>query len=342
MRRNVVLVGDALGRLRQLPTGSVDVVVTSPPYFLLRNYQVAGQLGLEFSVQEWVAKLAAVFDEVARALKPEGSLWLNLGDSYARKFEHGAPPKSLVLAPERLLLKLLEDGWVVRNKVVWAKPNPLPASVQDRLTCSWEPLYFLVRSRHYFFDLDGIRVPHRSRRSGQSRQPPRVRTRPPAWSGPLAGTQAGLERLRARGVSGHPLGKNPGDVWTIATAGYRGAHFATFPPALVERPLLATCPERVCQVCGTAWRRQGVSQSLGHLVVLGAIAPNCRCRAGSAPGLVLDPFMGAGTVAVVAERLGRDWLGIELNPAFVALTNQRLQAVREQETNHGQTAAAAA
>ncbi len=318
MRRNVVLVGDALERLRQLPSGSVDVVVTSPPYVMLRNYGVEGQFGLEPSVQEWVAKLAAVFDEVARVLKPEGSLWLNLGDSYARKDEHGAPPKSLVLAPERLLLRLVEDGWVLRNKVVWAKPNPLPASVQDRLTCSWEPLYFLVRSRFYFFDLDAIRVPHRSKRSGLSQQPPRVRSRPPAWSGPLAGTQAGLDQLRARGLSGHPLGKNPSEVWTIATAGYRAAHFATFPPALVERPLLATCPQRVCQACGTAWRRQRVSQPLGHLAVVGAVVPNCRCRAESVPGLVLDPFMGAGTVAVVAERLGRDWLGIELNPEFAA------------------------
>src|SRR5437879_4488367 len=139
MRRNVVLVGDACRRLKEVPTQSVDTVITSPPYFLLRNYQVEGQLGLEASVQEWVANLSAVFDEVARVLKPAGSLWLNLGDSYARKAEHGAPPKGLVLAPERLLLALAEHGWVVRNKVAWCKPNPLPASVEDRLTCSWEP-----------------------------------------------------------------------------------------------------------------------------------------------------------------------------------------------------------
>src|SRR2546421_7822632 len=216
MRRNVVLVGDARRRLKELPTGSVDTVITSPPYFLLRNHRVGGQLGLEPSVQEWVANLSAVFDEVARVLKPAGSLWLNLGDSYARKVEHGAPPKGLVLAPERLLLALAEHGWLVRNKVAWCKPNPLPASVGDWLTCSWEPLYFLVRGRFYFFDLDAIRVPHRSLRSGRSHRPPRLRTEPPAWSGPLAGTQAGLERMKARDLVGHALSKNPGDVWTIA------------------------------------------------------------------------------------------------------------------------------
>lgn len=329
MNRNVVLVGDALQRLRQLPDGSIDVVITSPPYFLLRNYQVEGQLGLERSVGEWVGKLTLVFDEAARVLKAEGSLWLNLGDSYARTAEHGAPPKGLVLAPERLLLALAERGWLVRNKVAWCKPNPLPASVRDRLTCSWEPVYFLVRQGRYFFDLDAIRVPHRSERPRTRRRPSSVRRRPAAWAGPLAGTQSGLDRLKARGLAGHPLGKNPGDVWTIATAAYRGAHFASFPEAVVERPLVATCPERVCETCGLAWRRQQVRRPLGHLAVLGSIAPSCRCQAGSVPGVVLDPFMGAGTVAVVAERLGRDWLGIELNPDFAALATERLEKARQ-------------
>lgn len=326
MRRNTVLVGDALERLRDLPAASIDVVVTSPPYFQLRNYQVQGQLGLESSVHDWVSNLAAVFDEVARVLNPTGSVWLNLGDSYARKPEHGAPPKGLVLAPERLLLALTERGWLVRNKVLWSKPNPMPASVGDRLTCTWEPLYFLVRGPRYFFDLDAIRVPHRSQRTPQHASVAPERTRPPAWSGPLAGSQDGLGRLKAQGLSGHPLGKNPGDVWNIATAGYRGAHFATFPEALVERPLLASCPARVCARCGQAWRREPVKRQLGHLALLGQLVPTCRCGAHARPGLVLDPFMGAGTVAVVAERLQRDWLGIELNPDFAALTYQRLGA----------------
>ena len=131
-----ILLGDALERLRELASGSVDTVVTSPPYFLLRNYGVDGQLGAEQTVAQWVAGLRAVMGEVARVLKRDGSVWLNLGDTYSRHDKHGAPPKSLLLGPERLLVGLIEDGWVVRNKLVWAKPNPMPASVRDRLSCT--------------------------------------------------------------------------------------------------------------------------------------------------------------------------------------------------------------
>lgn len=331
--RNIILVGDALERLEELPTSSVDCVVTSPPYFALRNYQVEGQIGLEASVHDWVANLVAVTDQVARVLKPEGSLWLNLGDSYSRHVKYGAPPKGFLLGPERLLLALSRRGWIVRNKVVWAKPNPMPASVSDRLTASWEPLYFLVRSRHYFFDLDAIRVPHRTRlRKSTRRRGPAPRRpkagRPANWAGPLAGDQSGLDRLKASGVPGHPLGKNPADVWIVAKSSFRGGHHATFPEALIERPLLATCPERVCIVCGLAWRRQRLLTSLGGLAVRGELQPVCLCEAGWRPGVALDPFLGSGTTAVVAESLGRDWLGVELNPDFAAIASARVKARR--------------
>jgi len=272
--RNVVLVGDAREQLRHLPDACVDCVVTSPPYFGLRNYEMPGQLGLEASVQDWVGNLLGVMDELARVLKPAGTLWLNLGDSYSRREAHGAPPKGLVLAPERLLLVLTARGWRVRNKVAWAKPNPMPASALDRLTSSWEPVYLLVRSRLYYFDLDAVREPHRSvRGAGEAR--PR-RSEPPAWAGPLAGTQSGLETLHARGLAGHPLGKNPGDVWAVATGRGSGGHHATFPEALVRRPILAGCPERVCVACGRAWRRQQVSRAVGRLAISGAPATAVR------------------------------------------------------------------
>lgn len=329
---NKVLVGDAVKRLRQLPDASVDTVVTSPPYFLLRDYGVAGQIGLEHSVDGWVGHLAAVLAEVQRVLKPHGSVWLNLGDTYARQPGQGAPAKSLVLGPEKLLLALSETGWVVRNKVVWAKPNPLPASVRDRLNTTWEPLFLLTRHKDYFFDLDAIRVPARSTLTGPTVAGPatkygvRAKGRP-AWSGPLAGNNSGLEKMKARGLASHPLGKNPGDVWTIPTAAYRGAHFATFPEALVERPLKATCPERVCRSCGTAWRRAPIERHLGSLAVLGTLRKSCGCDDQTwQPGLVLDPFIGAGTVAVVAERLNRRWLGIELNPEFARQARRRIRA----------------
>jgi site-specific DNA-methyltransferase (adenine-specific) len=321
-----ILVGDALTRLKRLPSASVDCVVTSPPYFALRNYGVAGQLGLEASVQEWVADLIPVMEQIARVLKPAGSFWLNLGDSYSRQDKHGAPPKGLVLAPERLILAAADRGWRVRNKVVWAKPNPMPASAQDRLTCSWEPIYLLTRQTSYYFDLDAIRRPHLSVRSKSGKRP--LRSRPPEWAGPLAGTQNGLEVLRSQGLAGHPLGKNAGDVWTVATrAGHHG-HHATFPEALVCPAILAGTPERICSTCGLAWQRERVARSLGQLAVLGELQPGCACGREFREGVVLDPFMGSGTVAVVAEALGRDWVGIELNPDFAASAWRRILAAR--------------
>src|SRR5450759_3518056 len=145
--RRQLLIGDAAETLRLLPTGSIDCCITSPPYFQLRDYGVTGQLGMEPQIDDWVANLRAVMREVARVFKPTGSLWLNLGDAYSRGSRYGAPTKSLLLGPERLLLGLAADGWLVRNKVVWAKPNPMPHAVRDRLNTTYEVVYFLTRSR---------------------------------------------------------------------------------------------------------------------------------------------------------------------------------------------------
>jgi site-specific DNA-methyltransferase (adenine-specific) len=322
-----VLIGDVRERLAGLPDASVDCVITSPPYFRLRDYGISGQIGLEDTVDGWVDELRLTFRGLARVLKPTGSVWLNLGDSYSRHPRSGAPAKSLLLGPERLALALLADGWTVRNKVVWAKTNTMPTSVRDRLSCQWETLYLLTRSRHYFFDLDAIRVPHRSGQAGRRRASTAIiPTSRPSWAGPLAGTNAGLARLKANGMVGHRLGKNPGDVWTMASSNYRGAHFATFPESLVVRPLLASCPERVCRDCGEPWQREPARVVDGHYV-RGQLAAGCACQAPFQPGVVLDPFMGAGTVGVVAARHRRDWLGIELNPEFAGLAMERIEAV---------------
>jgi DNA modification methylase len=325
-----VIVGDAMQQLRRLPTASVDCVVTSPPYFRLRDYGVAEQIGLEESVDQWVDALLRVMREVSRVLKPAGSVWLNLGDTFSRSPKHGAPPKSLVLAPEKLLLALEADHWLIRNKVVWAKPNGMPASVRDRLACNWEPMYLLTRSTDYFFDLDAIRIPARSSLKrpavlGSDTKYGTNNGKRPAWSGPAAGVNSGLDAMKARGITSHPLGKNPGDWWVIPTASYRGAHFATFPRALVERPIKATCPERVCLSCGTAWQRAQVARDLGSLAVLGTLRKSCGCAERTwKPGVVLDPFFGAGTVGVVAEELGRQWVGIELNPGYAKQARARI------------------
>lgn len=337
--RRQVFVGDAATRLKDLPEASVDCVVTSPPYFRLRNYGVDGQLGLERHVDDWVQSLREVLSELHRVLTPTGSLWLNLGDTYARNEADGAAAKSLVLAPERVAQLLLEDGWIIRNKVIWAKTNPMPTSVRDRLSCTYEVVYFATRSRGYYFDLDAVRVPHRTatRPSARPAAAPAWSV-PPEWRAPLTGSNGGLNRLKASGLPGHPLGKNPGDVWRLSTAGYRGAHHATFPAGLAEVPIKATCPERVCITCGLPWRRETARQ-LGHLAVTGELRPTCSCTPTWRPGLVLDPFLGSGTTAVVAERLGRDWLGIELNPAFAAQAEARIEAARTLTSADSQEAA---
>lgn len=324
--RNQILVGDALECLGELPDQSVDMVVTSPPYFRLRNYQVDGQLGLETHVKEWTHQLRRVAAGVVRVLVPSGTFWLNLGDTYSTHVSQGAPRKGLLLAPERLALALTGDGWLIRNKIVWAKTNGLPTPTADRLACRYEVIYLLVRHQCYYFDLDPIREPHRSRppspKAG-SRRPPKSR---PGWRGPNGHDDDGLKQLRALGLVGHPLGKNPGDVWSLSVSNYRGAHFATFPEHLVDRIIRAGCPERRCVRCRLPWRR--VVRRLGATAVRGALTATCPCAAPTEPGLVLDPFMGAGTTAVAAEALDRDWLGIELNPDFAQQANERIEAAR--------------
>lgn len=286
--RNQIIVGDAARELRRLPDASVDMVLTSPPYFRLRDYQTEGQLGLEAHVDHWVDGLDVVARQLQRVLKPTGTLWLNLGDTYSTHPDQGTARKSLLLGPERLAQRLVMGDWVLRNKIIWAKANPMPSSVRDRLSCTWEYLYVFALQPRYAFDLDAIRVPHASRI-----KPPQVkrdaRHGREAWRGPNSDDASGLTRMHERGIVGHPLGKNPGDVWRIASSNYRGAHHATFPVELARRAIQAGCPPG---------------------------------------GLVLDPFFGAGTSAVAAEQLGRDWLGIELNPDFAALAEQRLADAR--------------
>lgn len=322
-----VLVGEVLDRLREIPDHSVDCVVTSPPYFRLRNYQADGQIGMEDTIAEWVNRLADVMDATRRVLKPTGTIWLNLGDSFSRHSGYGAAPKSMLLAPERLAVELSERGFIVRNKIVWAKTNPMPTSVADRLATTWEPIYLLAVAPSYHFDLNAIRIPHTSKR-----HPARLTRTPgprivPEWQGPLAGANDGLVRLKAAGRTGHPAGKNPGDVWRVATSGYRGAHFATFPERLIEPAIAAGCPARLCATCGTPWETM-VAKTIGHLAVAGELKPQCACGKWWRRGIVLDPFMGAGTTAVVAERLERDWIGIDLNADFARLTRKRLDKHR--------------
>jgi site-specific DNA-methyltransferase (adenine-specific) len=333
--RRELLLGDATVVLRSLPSGSIDTVVTSPPYLLLRNYQVPGQLGAEPHVDDWVKALQDVARECARVLVPTGTLWLNLGDTYSLHPRQGAPRKSLLLGPERVAQTLIEDGWTLRNKIVWAKPSTTPTSVRDRLSTKHEVIYVFARQPSYFFDLDAIRVPHTSKPPKPRATVPLIDKRPD-WLGPNSDDDRGLAAMHAAGIVGHPLGANPGDVWTIPVSRYRGAHFATYPSALVERMLKAGCPERRCTTCRRPLvhplKRSGPDAERMPLV------PTCDCRADWEPGLVLDPFIGSGTTAVTAEALGRDWLGIDLNPDYLELARQRIGDARTTPTKRKEVA----
>jgi DNA modification methylase len=350
----VIHVGDALAVLRTMPDESVHCVVTSPPYWGLRDYGVVGQLGLEPTFQEYIAKMVEVFREVRRVLRSDGTCWLNIGDSYSahagqRKETDvaglkqqsnvasiGAPsrcaiglkPKDLCMIPHRLAIALQEDGWYVRMDIVWAKPNPMPESVTDRPTKAHEYVFLLAKSEKYFYDAEAIKEPaspdtnaryargrsdnHKwadggpgqqtiatngpgskfarvgkeglNSRFHQDRDPDHPKERK---TRKLAEAGSGIKNNSSfdAAMSVMPDTRNKRSVWTIATEPFPEAHFATFPQALVEPCIKAGCP---------------------------------------AGGVVLDPFSGSGTVGVVAERFGRQFIGIELNPSYAAMAERRI------------------
>jgi len=292
--------GDALDVLRGLPDGSVGCCVTSPPYFGLRDYGVDGQLGAESSPAEYVEAMRAVFAEVRRVLADDGTLWLNLGDSYysgrgaptkpdlknqarrpgVRSLDKGgadwAKPKDLLGIPWRVAFALQDDGWILRNSIIWHKPNAMPESITDRLSTRHENVFMLSKSRRYWFDLDPIR----ERAETADRPGPR-RSYAPGATGSMDGAE---HRGMAGPFAGLPLnekGKNPGDVWSIPTQPFPGAHFAVFPSALAERCILAGC-------------KPG--------------------------GVVLDPFSGSGTTGMAAAKHGRRYVGIDLNAEYLDLS----------------------
>ena len=324
--RNRVLTGDARDLLATIPDHSVDMVLTSPPYFRLRDYDVSGQFGTEAHIDGWVEHLHDVCTQLRRTLIPTGTLWLNLGDTYATHKSQGAARKSLLLGPERLVRALVADGWHLRNKIIWQKTNPVPTSVTDRLTSTWEVIYLLSLNSHYYFDLDSIRAPHTSRPPNPRSERPGTGSREP-WRGSNTIATTGLNELKRLGCAGHPLGKNPGDVWALATTRTGKGHHAAYPLSLAQRAVRAGCPEARCQACRAPWRRALVRHEDGSATRM-PLAPTCRCQALSEPGLVLDPFLGTGTTAVAAEQLARDWLGIELNPRFTAMAEQRIADAR--------------
>ncbi|MFI7096797.1 DNA-methyltransferase [Streptomyces lydicus] len=276
-----LLLGDALDQMRTLPDCSVNCIVTSPPYYGLRNYGTAGQYGLEESPAAYVETMRQVFAEARRVLADDGTLWLNLGDSWG-------PGKQFLMIPARTAIALQEDGWILRNDVIWHQTNAMPEPHRDRLSSRHEHLFLFAKSTRYWFDLDPIREPitaftakYQQRSSSPSAAGDYSETRP--WTN---GTQKGLDQYGAAHVRSHPNGRNPGDVWALANRPNRSGvkHFATFP---IDLPI--------------------------------------RCiKAGCKPGgTVLDPFSGSGTTGAAARQLDRRYIGIDLNPAYHDLAKAR-------------------
>jgi DNA modification methylase len=297
-------VGDAREVLAEMPDRSADCIVTSPPYWGKRDYGMARQYGREPDPASYVATLCATFTEARRVLADDGTCWLNLGDSYSgsgggpsglhnylgrhlgQPRAADLPAKSLLGLPWRVAFALQDDGWILRNAIVWHKPNAMPESVRDRLNCRYELLFLLVKQAAYWFDLDPIRIPATSTRRAPTRPPGRRDPARPGKYGPHARQVTDARRYSpGRNRRVHPNGRNPGDVWAIPTRPYAGPHFAAFPLDLPTR----------CIAAG--------------------------CKPG---GTVLDPFTGSGTTGLAALQLGRAFTGIELSPAFAALAADRL------------------
>lgn len=308
-----LLEGDVMDKLAEIETGTIQCCVTSPPYWGLRDYGVDGQIGLESTPEEYVGKLVRVFREVRRVLREDGTLWLNLGDSYAgggragnNEMYHikhkmfgtighnpgvfgrpqpipvGLKPKDLVGIPWRVAFALQADDWYLRSDIIWAKSNPMPESVTDRPTKSHEYIFLLTKASKYYYDHEAIKesgVTHTYDKRYGPGAPSRNRENE-CWNqqGP-AQPHRGFKTLDTT------KGRNKRSVWSVATEHYNGAHFAVFPPKLIEPCILAGSP-------------------LG--------------------GLVLDPFAGSGTTLYVSERFGRDSIGIELSPEYCGLIKKRM------------------
>ena len=297
---NKILQGDVIKRLKDIEDNTIQCVVTSPPYWGLRDYGEDNQLGLEETPEEYVENMVKVFREVRRALKDDGTLWLNLGDTYSAQRwtkkgmdrtegqpmnkmrddwraiaptkKSGLPDKNLVGIPWRVALALQQDGWYLRQDIIWHKPNPMPESVTDRCTKSHEYIFLLTKSANYYYDAESIKEP--AQNWGTTDR-----------SNFRNGTKDKLlihNNLKDGNFA--ELGRNKRSVWKITTKPYKDAHFATFPEEL----------------------------------------PTLCIKAGSRKNdIVLDPFFGSGTTGFVAQRLYRKWIGIELNPDYIKIANKR-------------------
>ena len=339
-----IIPGDCIEGLRTLPDSSVHCCVTSPPYWALRDYGHDGQIGLESTPEAYVSRMVEVFREVRRVLREDGTCWVNLGDTYGSG-------KQLKGIPWRVAFALQADCWLLRQDIIWAKPNPMPESVRDRCTKAHEYVFLLTKSERYFYDAEAVSEAATNRPCGNVRPTKAGRT-----GCELHRTAANLHAIEPKET------RNRRSVWTVTTKPYSGAHFAVMPADLVEPCIKAGCPEQCCSMCGAGYERiiakqkrfeSGSGRSgnviegkqdlsardtnstpdirMGPVVSVRTLgwAPSCDCAAsGTTPGTVLDPFAGSGTTLAVAAELGRNAIGCELNPAYIALADKRIKEAR--------------
>ncbi|WP_286735166.1 DNA-methyltransferase [Intestinimonas sp. UBA1698] len=305
----IILLGDAVAQLQTLEPESVNTCVTSPPYYNLRDYGAPGQIGMEATPEEYIGRLVRVFREVRRVLRQDGTLWVNIGDSYATRsgpqpptntrnstgHTEKRPPsgykyKDLIGVPWLLAFALRADGWYLRQDIIWSKSNCMPESVRDRCTKSHEYIFLLSKSERYYFDTKAISEPVEGKTTLRLLENIDRIGKETRFGGKKYGDATSEESRTKSGKPYIPTNRrNKRSVWTISTSAFRGAHFAVYPEKLVEPCILAGCP---------------------------------------AGGTVLDPFTGSGTTGVVAKRLGRNFVGAEINPEYWAMAKERIASTQ--------------
>ena len=300
LETNIIHVGDNLFHLTNIPDNSVDMCVTSPPYYNLRDYKNSGQIGAENTVNDFVENLCKVFDEIHRILKPTGSCWINIGDTYDKK--------RLLQVPSRFEIAMCDRGWHLRNEIIWSKPNPQPISSKDRFWGNHEKFFWFVKDvKKYYFNRDAILVPQAEISIRRMFSKNNIDKRKDFNASDKEGfgiSSSNQDKHYARmreemGIDKEfnyeeliKSGKCPTrpefDTWNVPSVTYKGAHFAVYPPELIEKPILSCCPEQ---------------------------------------GIVIDPFMGSGTTGEVAKLNNRKYIGLELNPEYAILANERISKV---------------
>ena len=300
LETNIIHIGDNLFHLTNIPDNSVDMCVTSPPYYNLRDYKNSGQIGAENTVKDFVENLCKVFDEIHRILKPTGSCWVNIGDTYDKK--------RLLQVPSRFEIAMCDRGWHLRNEIIWSKPNPQPISSKDRFWGNHEKFFWFVKDvKKYYFNRDAILVPQAEisirrmfSKNNISKRKDFNATSKEGFAISSDSQDKHYARMREEmGIDKEcnyeeliKSGKCPTrpefDTWNVPSVTYKGAHFAVYPPELIEKPILSCCPEQ---------------------------------------GIVIDPFMGSGTTGEVAKLNNRRYIGLELNPEYAILANERISKV---------------